>query len=1611
TFAVGARADTSVVDTLRLVYDPKPSVTAAFPTFRFEIRSAYRVGGREIDRSSVELTLSVNQRERGPTGDTYLQRLGVALENDATRFDQYNRLFPRVRDPSQGDPVRDQFIVFPHLAPFADSSKLSATERNDSLYRTPRAYLNTQGPPSVFALHLHAEATASPDRSELSLNSFQIREGSERIYLGDRLLTRETDYTIDYTTGQVQFKNPDALFQGLGSAQVRAQFEERAAFSLAPTTTYGLAARYDLGAVGQVNLLGIFQNEQSTFTRPPLGFEPASGFIGGIKTQLKFQPQWITRVMNALPGVHTSVPSALSVNGEVAFSKPSPNRFGQAYIEEFEGGDARSIVLTDNAWHWSSIPTSVRGAEALGFPTSFDPNQAAFLTWQSLPYKQSGGQLVPLQFLPQQIDPTLRFSGQAQAAEPVLWLTLKPDSILGLANTAGIPNWLRPPQNAPRWRSITQTLSATGIDLSRVEFLEFWVWEDAPRTARANGTTVLFDFGSIFEDALAFVPDSFAVTPPGDTTYSGVRRAGQGRLDSERDPRTETWSATLNDEGILSDRVVDGIVESTSGSVIDTLPLCSATRDGQLVPYVLGDVRSRCGRHNNAVDTEDQDGDFALDSLTGVRTAESFVRYVFPIGAPQYFVRDGGMESGAGWRLYRIPFRFDTLQIGSPSLRQVQSVRITVVAPAPLAGGGGPQTDLPFALARVRLIGSSWVKRSDTPIAGIGGDRGTGIGEVVASVVSTENQDLGYTSPPGVTDEAGRRSAGFQINATEINERSMRLLASGLGEGQRAEAYSRFTTEGDKNFLKYQTLRVWARGRGVGWDEGDLEFFIKAGKDQDNFYMYHAPAHTTTWEPEVVVQFERWLALRARIEQAWLRGDTAQIYPGCPDSSLLIPDSSYVMCDGPYLAHVRDPGTAPPNLARVQEMAAGIWRTQTSVVIDQAELWVDDIRLGDVVRETGAAGSLDVAVAAADVADFSLSLSRRDGEFRQLTDDPSYVTDNSANVSGTVRMDRFLPERWGLSIPMTFQRTLARSEPFYLSGTDLLGAALPGLRTPKASSSAYAFAARRIRRASGGVGRWLLDPVSLFGSYSSGDTRTSLSEASGSSFALNLDYTNLPNAAIARVAGVALRVNPSRIHFRSGMVGNDAQRFTFVVPIAAPGDTAPPDISQARLWQNAAGVQLTPVTGMQLGVDAVSTRDLRDYGDSTTMGRVIRQQSSTLFGADVGLETQRLLTTALSLTPRVNSWIRPRASVASSFLFTRDPNARQPARTEGDSAGEFRVPAAYTNGRRFEAGAQVDARRLGQSVFGDSSGVADWLGHVTALDVTYSALLGSSFSRATDLPPAGYQFGLGGFGGFREVDGQPATSATQNTTLSSGGAVVLPLGLRANASYRLTRGVIWTLRTDEQVPIRSHSQEWPSASVNWSFTPPRQVVGKLLSNITARVGYRRLESSNEQPTFALPGGGAVALNSVHEETFTPAASITWIAGIFTSFDLTQTTSDRVSAGNLFRTTRNAHNGTVTFSFRPPTKGSWRSYIRTTAGYSVANNATCLRRAGQDACVPYVDSRQSQAQLTMDTDLPNNMSAGLQAAYVLNEERQTNRKISQFVLTAFVQLSANVGQLR
>jgi Motility related/secretion protein len=1615
TFPIVANPDPSVVDTLRLAYDPRPGVTAALPSFRFEIRSAYRVGGSEITRETVRLALTVNQRERTvSTGETYLARLGLALGSDPTLFDQYNRLFPRGRDPQQGAPVRDYFIVFPHLTPFGDSTELGPTERNDSLYRTPAVLLATQAPPSVFALQLHASVSLSGDRGTLSLNSVQIREGSEHIYVGNQLLTRGTDYDIDYPSGTVQFRNPDSLFAS-GATQVRAQFEERAAFTVAPTAIYGLAGRYDLGDRGAVNLTGLFQTQQSAFTRPPLGSEPSSSFIGGISTDLHFKPTWVTRALDALPGIHTDAPSFLNVSAEAALSRPRPNSLGQATVEDFESDAGRFISLVDNGWHWGSIPTTTRGAESYGFSgAGFDTSNAAALTWQSLPYDRDGS---PIQFQPQQIDPTIVTVGQAQSAEPALWITLKPDTVLGLANSStGEVNWVRPHRDAPRWRSITQVLSSTGIDLSRVEYLELWVWEDNHRTAKANGTALLLDFGSVFEDAVAFVPETLSVTPQGDTVYSGRRAVGQGRLDTEAEPFTHSWSAAIDDEGTLSDRIVDGIWDAAKGAKVDTLPLCSAVVGGGLSRYGFGDLRSRCGRHNGAIDTEDLDGDFQLDSAAGVRTAENFVRYVFPIGDDGTYVRDGAMtpvvdslgnpDGSAGWRLYRIPFRTDTLVQGTPSLRQVQSLRITVIAPHS-APSGRPDPQVFFGLARVRLVGATWLKRAETPIHGLAGSEGTGLGDVVASVVTTENRDLGYTPPPGVVDEASRVDANVQIGATQINERSLRLLASGLVRGQRAEAFNQFTAAGDKNFLKYRQLRVWARGRGAGWEEEDLHFYIKVGKNADNFYLYHVPAHTTTWEPEAVVDFSHWLALRAKIELEWLQGHPPQVYPGCPDSTLVPFDSSYVMCDGPYIVHVRDPATAPPNLAAVQEIAAGIWRVDTRTFIDQAELWVDDIRLSDVVQDVGTAEAVDLTLSAANVGDFSLSFSRRDGQFRQLTEDPSYTTNNALAMGGTVQLSRFLPDAWGVAMPLSVRYGATSSDPFYLAGTDIETAELQGLRTPQSSNISYSLALRHARRSASPLLRYLLDPFALSGSSTSGTGRTDLSLSKASSYLANLEYALAPGAQ--RLGPV--RITPTGMRFQSSLVGASGTRSTYAVPVARDSDfLIVPTRSQNKAWRNSGSLDLLPLTGVQLRVSTASQRDLHDYGDSTSIGRLVRAGQGEFLGQNVGIETQRNVNTFLSATPRLVSWLRPRASLSTSFTLRRDPNAQAPVRDIGDTAGAFHIPAAFTNSRVVNLGAQLDAHRLGQRLFGDSASLARLLGRLANLDLSWGRSYGSTFFGSPFVPSLGYQLAAGGFDSFRRQGGVAAGSASDNLNVNAAGAAQLPLGLRVSANYLRTNGVTWVLRGTDQVPLRTSSEEWPSAVVSWTLTPPRASVGRVIRGFTARFTYRRRETNSTQLGFS--DAVTTALTQTIEHNVAPSLAITWPAGVATSYDFTRVTSDAINAGNLFRTTRSQQNAGLNFTFRPPSKlARLKNVIRASAHYTTSRNAVCLQATGQADCIPYVDSRQSQTQVTLDTDFPPSLSAGFQMAYLINDERQTNHKTAQLVITAFVNFSTSVGQIR
>lgn len=1600
-------------DSLRLVVEPKKGPEAV--TFRHEMRQIYRASGADLDRGSLQVNLSVNRSER-PLGEasTYLALLGLATATDQNVFDRENRLFPRTRDPDAAEVLRESYIVFPTVTPFADP-RLSPAERSDSLYRTPLYLLLAQGPAARFQVRLRYNSTGAGDRSTLSLGGIQIRDGSEQLLLGGRRLERGVDYTISYDLGQVTFLNPDALF-GSSAGQITARFEEQGLFAVAPTTILGLATSYSLGEVGAINLIGMYQREQSAFNRPPLGFEASANLIGGINTALRFRPSAVSRFLSGLTTRPAVAPSLLDVNAEFAFTKPDQNRSGQAYVEEFEAEAGVPLSLQETAWEFGSVPQQADGVEDIGFAGGFQPDDAVALTWQNLIPVPGSNQ--PVELRPQDIDSLIRTSGRTEQLETALYFTLHADTAGGVVQRNNDSRWTLPERpSRPRWRSMVSSLSPTGLDLTRDEYLEFWVFQSGERTAESAGVRLVLDLGTVNEDALAVAPDTIFANGS-DTLYTGRQYVGQGRLDTERNS-FDIFDAQVDDIGILGD-LPDVLTNGATGAPVGDLPLCERVLSTAVPVFPWGDLSGRCTRGNGALDTEDLNGDNVLNASGPL---ETFFRYVVSLApGDKYFVRNGQQVQDnqgriSGWQLYRIPIRTPDATIGTPNLRLIQHLRVTVAAPP---DPGLPDVVAQFGLARLRLVGSPWVRRAESPIAGISGSLGEPTGEVIVSVISTENRtDLGYESPPGVFEGVSRRGGDRGALGTQINEKSLRLIARGLELNERAEAYLRFPA-GPQNVLGYRAMRVWMRGRGVGWDEGDLQAFIKLGSDDRNFYLYRAPARSTTWEPEFVVDLEVWRRLRADLESRWLSGappsGAAECGAGDP--------TAFVACEGPYLVHLADPGINPPNLAAVQEVSAGIYRVAGAA--PEAELWVDDIRLGNPVSDVGTALALDTRLVASDVGGVTASYVRRDGQFHQINSSPTYRTTGTFQLATSWRLDRFLPPSLGLSVPLSVTYNRSDVNPTLITGTDIRGEALDGLRTPQSWTANYNLAIRRSQRGTGWLVRGLVDPLSVAGVFTQGRSRTELSDAHSDAYSVVLGYSiqlqrrgpKLPFGGLIKrlpkwireseggksLGNATFSLIPSNVRWSSGLSRNQADYSLFAVPVTRPDDALiRPTVSLTHLWSNSGGLTWQPLGMLSLNGDLTSTRDLRVYPDSTSLGRLAYAERRFFLGVPVGVERDRTLTTALAVTPRLSSWLRPRFTTSSNFLLSRTLTSRAPVQADEDT-GAFILPQTLNNSRVRDIGLSVDLSRALRQLWGDSSGVGKAVARVRPFDISTKLSRSSTFDLNVFDPSLGFMLGLGGLDDFLSQAGESARGATESRTATLASGADLPFGITATFSYSLIRTDRFQQVADGFSATSSRQREWPVGNLRWT----RTFAGGPLTVATLGAGIRRREGTSSQAGGAREG----ARSATSSSSVTPDLQLTFRNGLGLTAAYSTRSQRSENNGNANLLDQDDITGSLSYAFALPAAISrTRKRVRSTLTAVSSKTLTCLEQGGNPLCTVVSDVRRQEVRGGLDTDLLKTVSGGFQFGYSINDARHLSRRTSQIFLLLSMQLSLYAGDYR
>jgi len=1577
--------------TLRLLKASGANHQPGRPTWDREMHQIYRVSGsNDVDVGSVDVAISLGELsagrtfKRAPDGRevTFLKLFGV---DEEAPFDRVDRAFlyrPSEESLEDPPPVSGTFLVFPTLRPFQrpppvpslaldaeDTEAILGFDSNARIYEDPDPVNRLAG--GLFRLTIPFRVRSQGLISSFALGALGIRERSERILLGDRLLVQGQDYLIDYDVGLVTLLDAPALFAANPDAVLRADWEQKPIFQVAPTSVVGMSARYSFGDRGGINLLGLYQSEQALVNRPTLGVEPAAIMLGGAGGDLRFGTSWLDRLVGALPGLQGRGEGGLRISGEVAVSLPDPNTRGDVFLDDFDAGNDLALSLLSPAWQLGSAPEFRDGAETL-LPSAVDASDAATLAWQhNWVIEGAAGDSTGVfeGFFPEQIDRQINVAG-SPTREPTLLL-----SFGGRQVTEGP----LPQPGARRWRSLTTTLSPTGLDLSRSEYLELYV-------AAGDSLALLFDLGQVSEDAYFIDQDgqTGGIRPDG-------RPWGLGILDQEADPRLgEIWSDVADQVGVWGEAC-----EATPGAL-----------------FRIGDPRANCTVGNGRPDTEDLDEDGILDEDA------RYIRYVLRLdGSSPYLARDRG-QTGSGFRLYRIPLRGPGgISPGGTfteaDWRAVKQLRITIT---------GSRSGAPL-LARMRITGSRWVKRGiDGVVAGLAGEV-PGMGRLEVASVSRVTEGLAYQAPPGVLEQLDDPTGAIAGRGVEFNEKSLGLLYEGLGAGDRAEVYNRFP-QTPRNFLSYRQARFWVVAREGDWGrDRPLTVFFKVGSDDENFYLYRTrldPAldpgavMPEDWLPEVVVDFDRWLALRSRAEEQLLADPPT---PGEPPLTLWSADSTYAVV-------LRDRARAP-SLASVRELSVGIWNE--GELPTSGEVWINELRLGGGVRDPGYAGALNLELDAGGLISSRLSLTHRGSLFRELNREASYLDDQALALNTTISLDRFTPEEWGLEVPLTVSWGREGQDPTFLDRSDIQADRLRGLRETGSNRTRVTLGFRKRTPTGNPLLGIFLDGLDARLGYGDVRSGTVTSEATSRSVDAGVAYRRtleprtipilpdavlgftdllLPDALQDRLEDVRIRWSPERITFSSTYLNQESEVTRYDQILLLPGDDEiRPTRAPREVVESVAEVAFRPIPSLGAEVALLTGRDLLDPEAATGdpgLRPVLASQRSSLGGVDLGWETSRSLRTRLDFQPRFTSWLRTGANWSTRYLSDRNAGYLRRTVTQGDTLLDLQ--RNLTGQRDLRAVVGVDPEALSRAIGGEE-GAPALLGvlgrRMLPLTISWQDALNARFNRAVVDPGAAYQFGWGGADDFRILAGDTASILADRTGWNGSGGARLPGGVVMNLEYAQAVLVTLDARSDRE----NRTRTWPSVRLSAPDLGVPTWARPLLQRVSLSTGF------TVQSTESVVGDLA-QLRSREDRVVPVNLSIRWMQFATTSYtgSLLWGTGEDPTGDTERR--RQTHGFSLSSSYRPGAEWAERldRPIQVTLRFAYSDQVDCRITAAREVCTPYVDQLTRDFNLTLDTSI-SDVDFGIQTSYFDRRSFIGQRLGStQFQLGVFAQMNFSAGNL-
>lgn len=961
----------------------------------------------------------------------------------------------------------------------ATEADLKAKYIFKDLYASTKQFAEQQASFNKFFLKGRFQASSS---SEIILPGINIAPGSVVVLVGSNQLSEGTDYTIDYTLGRLKITNEGALASGqeirirfekqdLFNFRRKSFYGSRFDYQVNKDFVIGgtILQQNEAPQISRVNIgdepsKNTVWGVDVSYTKDSRTLTKIVDKIPFIDTKAPSNVAFQGEAAQMIPGHNKKI--------------DQDGAKGIAFIDDFEGSKTPyDISKSPTKWRLASTPQRFAESSSSGLDHAY---RRAKLSWYNIDnvfYRTNNGipgyedpSLIKNHF-ERGIFPRELFPGQDLQVVNINVTTFDlgfypeergPYNFNPALNTRGRLN--NPTQN---WGGVSRNITNDiDFDNANIQYIEFWLmspyinYPAAPPTngnADVDGQTVqpgnvgklYFNLGDISEDVMKDGRQSFENGLPvsdalieGEsvtTTWGRVPKkqfltdAFDNNPDSRNRQDVGLDGLNNNDESSF----FSSYVNSVQGSPMNPDAKDSILNDpaGDDFKYYLGDdqngkniiqrYKNFNGLENNSPinsggsftpsnsslpDNEDLNQDNTINEL------EEYYEYEINIDPTRFVVGQNFIVSSrettvngetVTWYQFRVPVRSPTSTVGNISgFKSIRFLRMYMT---------GFSNPIVLRCANMQLVANQWrtYQSDDINESGVGTSTEPDDAIIDVSTVNVEENGQGdantspYVVPPNfirdqdITSTVNRR----------LNEQSLRLCVNDLDDKNARAVYKNVSYD----FLNYGRVNMFihAESNDPTLYDGKVSAFLRLGTDfKDNYYEIEVPLYFTnpknTFDPYAIWRGENEIdmAIEELINTKLER-----------DRSGTAVTSSYSrFFNGKKLTVV-----GKPDISAVVTIMIGLKNPGDDNRAHSFCIWANELRVSDFNEKSGWAATGKLNLKLADFGNVTATGRFIGAGFGSLEQKVSQRQRNDAlewGVAGNFSMDKFLPKKLGLKLPM-----------------------------------------------------------------------------------------------------------------------------------------------------------------------------------------------------------------------------------------------------------------------------------------------------------------------------------------------------------------------------------------------------------------------------------------------------------------------------------------------------------------------------------------------------------------------------------------------------------------